>query len=271
MKATYSKSTWANGHSSMPNKKIRHIMKFYDRLASSEDYEWVRWAETRKRFTKNTANKFFIGVMLDQGQVAERAWNGGNYFVDNYFNETNDFWGEISNTHYATIKRTCQKGFNGKSFAIKHSYNRFPKDLKSTAIKIITDYDSDARNIWNVNSKNVSLIYERFIEFNGIGYALAKMAQFILTRNYGIAGGRINQHKMAIKPDILVKRVLSRVGITSSENTNEVIKAVQDLALNSPADFDAAAWTIGREYCFNQNPNCQSCPIHSICNFRLAP
>jgi len=53
------------------------------------------------------------------------------------------------------------------------------------------EYDDDPRNIWAVRVDQVQAIYEKFLAFDGIGDALAKMAQFILVRNYGIAGGKV--------------------------------------------------------------------------------
>lgn len=65
---------------------------------------------------------------------------------------------------------------------------------------IISKYESDVGNIWNyVRPEDVHVIYDRFLEFSGIGDALARMAQFILVREYGIAGG--------------AKNIASRVGL----------------------------------------------------------
>jgi endonuclease III len=251
----------------MPVNKVKEIMRFYKHLESHDDYRWIRWAKSRRRFHKTTANKFFVGVVLDQGQVAERAWDGGAHLVDNYFNGSDDFWGEIAKTHHRTIKRICQTGYNGKSFAIKNTYNTFPLYLKSAANKIIDEYDSDSRNIWKVLPQDVQAIYDRFTEFKGIGDGLAKMAQFILVRNYGVAGGKANQHLMAIKPDILVRRVLHRLGLTETEKISHTISTVENIGLKSPADFDASTWVVGREYCFKTNPNCRECPIKIACNY----
>lgn len=250
----------------MPLNKANKIMKVYDYLESNDEYQWIRWADTRRQFSKETANKFFIGVMLDQGQVVERAWDSANYLVENYFTKSDDFWGKIATTHHSSIKIMCQKGYEGKSFAIKNTFDTFPVNLKLAAKKIIKEYESDVRNIWNVTPQDVSVIYDRLIEFPGIGDGLAKMAQFILVRTYGIAGGKKNQRQMAIKPDILVRRVLHRTGIAESEHINAAITAAEDLGLESPADFDAATWIIGREYCFKSNPNCTACPIQNICD-----
>ncbi len=247
--------------------QVKSILSFYKSLAKSDDYEWVRWSDNRRRFSKHAANELFVGIMLDQGQLAERAWAGGTHLVENYFNESDNFWKEILDTHTATIKKICQKGFDGKSYATNFSFNRFPKHLRAAAKLIVEKYDSDVRNIWNVTPRNVIAIYDRFVEFDGIGDALAKMAQFILVRNYGVAGGKNNQEQMSIKPDILVRRVLYRSGLTRTEKTADAVSIIENLKLKSPADFDAAAWIVGREYCSKSDPFCGVCPINSTCMY----
>ena len=106
-------------------------------------------------------------------------------------------------------------------------------------------------------------------EFDGIGDALAKMAQFILVRNYGVAGGQDSQHLMSIKPDILVQRVLFRYGLSPKKTAKTVADTVDKLGLDSPADFDAAVWIIGREYCSNTEPDCSGCPLNKLCKYNV--
>lgn len=251
----------------MSSDQVKSIMSFYRYIAKSDDYEWVRWADNRKRFTKESANKFIVGVMLDQGQLAERAWIGGCHLVDNYFNKTDNFWQEILDTHHRTVNKICKKGFNGKSYATNFTFNKFPVNLNSVARLIVSKYDSDVRNVWKVTPDNVNEIYSRLLEFGGIGDALAKMAQFILVRNYGVAGGKQSQKLMSIKPDILVRRVLYRTGVTETQNIKQVSDTVENMKLRSPADFDAAAWIIGREYCLKAKPVCGKCPISESCSY----
>lgn len=240
---------------------VRLIMGYY-RCSSCAP----QWSTERRQFTRVEANAFFIGVLLDQGQNAQRAWDAGRYLVNNYFTETENFWHEISATHSNTIKSICRTGYNGKAFALRYQVNRFPRDLKSVARKIVRDYDSDVRNIWNgVKTSNVDDIYLRLKEFDGIGDALAKMAQFILVRDYGIAGGERAKRYMSVKPDVHLRRVLFRLGITEHQTPKSTIAGADELNLRSPADFDWAVWTIGRKYCRPKNPDCEECPLGSSC------
>lgn len=250
-----------------PSATISHIMRFYKLLEQNEEYDWVKWSEKRKRFSIQSANAFFVGVMLDQGQKAERAWDGGKHIVNNHFKTGNNWWKEILNSHHATVRKVCQKGFNGTSYASVYTVNKFPKWMRKAAVKIVNEYEGDPRNIWSVNADNIDLIYDRFIEFDGIGDALAKMAQFILLRNYGIAGGVKSRTGVSVKPDALVRRVLYRSGILQSESISKSTSVIEQLPLESPADFDAAAWIIGREFCLKSDPKCTKCPINEACKY----
>ena len=52
--------------------QVRAIMS-YSRKPSVK----VEWSDKKRRFTKRKANEFFVGVMLDQRQEADRAWEAG--------------------------------------------------------------------------------------------------------------------------------------------------------------------------------------------------
>lgn len=229
----------------------------------------LEWSDKRRRFKQDEANAFFVGVMLDRMQPADRAWEAGKYMVKNYFNDTGDFWKAISDTHSSTIKKICREGYQGKAFALGVNVNAFPKNLKSAAKRIVDQYGSDVRNVWNVDAEHVDEIYYRFEKFDGIGDALAKMAQFILVRDYGIAGGRDSKKYLSVKPDVHLKRVLFRLGITEEETAASVIANVNNMKLESPADFDWAVWNIGRDYCHPSEPDCSNCPLETLCEKRL--
>ena len=99
----------------MNNSPVPLILDFYEKLESNPEYNWVKWSKSRKRFTKKDANAFFSGVMLDQGQTAERAWDGGEHLVNNYFKNKRNFWKSVATTHRSTINKICQKGYEGTS------------------------------------------------------------------------------------------------------------------------------------------------------------
>ena len=240
---------------------VQRIVQFYRGHPDAP-----KWSMKRRRFREARANKFFVGLLLDQLQTADRAWEGATYLVDNYFTATGNFWQEISESHHATVRSICIRGFDGQPFALGVNINSFPRQLRAAAKKIVDEYDSDVRKIWNnVSKEDVDQIYWRLKDFDGIGDALAKMGQFILVRSYGVAGGRKSKKYMSVKPDIHLQRVLFRLGICESETPTSVVENTERLNLRSPADFDWSVWTIGRSYCHATNPNCGSCPVEAVC------
>jgi len=241
-------------------------MSYYTVLMKSKEHGDFRWSDVRKRFTLDKANAFFLSVILNQGQLAEQAWNCGEHFVETQFTGRRGFWKEVLAAHPQTVKHICKTGYEGKSYASVYCTNKFPGWLRSAAKQMLDKYQGDPRTIWAVAPENVTIIYDRFIEFDGIGDALAKMAQFILVRNFRVAGGKQNQSKMSVKPDVLVRRVLSRTGITKSDTLSHVLSSLNELKLSRPADFDASLWVVGRQFCFKTAPNCGKCPLKPVCN-----
>ncbi|MBF0131125.1 MAG: hypothetical protein HQL75_00860 [Magnetococcales bacterium] len=245
------------------DKLIEIVYQHYKKLAKNDDT--LVWASSPEKMTKKKADAFFLGVMLDQGQVAERAWEGGRHLRENHFQPGKTFWKNISSAKEREIKKITKTGFDNKSYAVNFQTNKFPKWLRSAAKKISDEYNSDPRLIWDASPEECFLIYERFKEFDGIGDALAKMAQFILVRKFGVAGGKKNKHMLSIKPDIHLCRVLYRCGITSSAKISVTADEIGSFKLKSPADFDAACWHIGREFCGKTDRKCGLCPLSDDC------
>ena len=221
------------------------------------------WSETRKRFTLQTASSFFIGVMLDQGQQAERSSEGANHFVETYFPEES-IWEDIAATHLNRLTSICQKGWDGTSYALHYNYSKFPKALKENAKIIVKNYASDPRNIWNVAPNDVEQIYIRFNKFVLIGDALAKMAQFALVRK-GIAGGIQSKQYLKAKPDIHVSKVLYRMSLSENESPKSAIRCIEMAEVSSQADLDAVLFNVGRDFCFKNKPLCDECILNTCC------
>ena len=244
---------------------MNSIMRHYDQIVVDRpDLAW-----RKARMTIRHANEFFVGVILDQRQKLERAWDGGKHFCDRF--DHANLWEEIANTDIRTLRRISREGFGAGWCGWTGSYaglnvNKFPGWVKEGARLILRNYKGDVRNIWRgTRPEEVGTIYDRFLEFPGIGDALAKMAQFALVRGYGIGGGEKNKSRMQVKPDVHVCRVTHRAGLTSKPNASVVASEIGRLPLESPADFDLAVLFIGRDFCHRTEPECTLCPIDTVC------
>jgi len=129
--------------------------------------------------------------------------------------------------------------------------------------KIKNDYNSIAANIWNDNPKSATLVL-RFLDFEGVGIKIATMAANILVRQYKIQV--LDKYSIDISPDVHVKKIFYRMGlIKNRENIDEVIYKARELYPEFPGIIDFSTWEIGRNYCFETNPNCAECPISEDC------
>ncbi len=246
-------------------KLVRAVMNHYERLAASgeEAHAWLRWSDSRVRMSADRANKLLVGLMLDQGQLAERAWDKAEHLVDHYFLEEDNWWESVAGAHPKLVHAVCRYGYGGKSYAENFQANKFPKWLQANAALLVEEFGGDPRQVWR--RAPVDEIYGRLKRFAGIGDALAKMGQFMLARRYGVGGGLAQRRRLSIKPDVLVNRVIYRAGLSATRKPAGVARTVASLDLDSPADFDAAVWLVGREHCFETEPDCDSCPLASAC------
>lgn len=246
----------------------RVFMDYYRRMRRRSGYEWLRWASEPVPMTLNRSTGFFVGVMLDQQQPAVRAWEAGEHLVRNHFGKAADWWATVATTDLNAVRDVCRIGFRGKSYAVGYPANAFPERLHRNARIMVDTYYGDPREIWSdVDAKE---IYKRLRRFHGIGDALAKMATFLLVREYGMAGGKSKRKCLWVKPDEHVRRVSFRLGLAPTNKASDVIRAIEALDLASPADFDAALYLTGQTYCHPGTPDCTECPGAAVCPSRTA-
>ena len=228
--------------------------------------DWTEWKQTPHKFKRTEADAFFVGVLFDKQQSANRAWEGGINLVDNHFQgQDGEFsWATVSRTSDTKVEQIMSTGWNGGAY---HRFpNRHAEFLKENAKIILDQYGGDVRNVWRgVSSEQVELIYERFLEFKGISKALARMAQFILVRRYGIAGGPVSRSFMRVKTDVHLCRVAYRLGLVSSRTPRVVAREIDALGLESQADIDLVLFRTGQEYCHETAPICGKCPLANDC------
>lgn len=90
------------------------------------------------------------------------------------------------------------------------------------------------------------------------------MAANILVRQYRIQVK--DKYSIDISPDVHVKKIMYRMGLIKDRNNiDEIIYKARELYPSFPGIIDFSMWKIGREYCFETNPNCECCPINCDC------
>ena len=122
--------SWGGG----VNKKAHDILEKLIRAPELDKYR-REWSEKRTHFSITDASIFFIRVMLQQTQLAGRAQDAGQHFVEEYFPK-DTIWEDIAAKHLNSLISICQTGFDGKSYASVYNYNEFPRWLKKNAKKM---------------------------------------------------------------------------------------------------------------------------------------
>lgn len=267
-------------------KSLKAIMAYWQKLADDDEF-FTKWASRKQRLDDWEAVRFFIGVMLDQRQPADRAWAASHEFIRKAKARrwsTKTVWHRLAEMNVQQIREFCRfendERWSGAFAAINsrkfEGYGKRRGWLRVNAQKIIDEYEYvDA--IWNDslpndNKTQIEEIHSRLSSFSGIGKNLANMAVFSLVRERGYAGGRKSKGLLKIKFDTHVRRVVDRAIISGNPQFGSARDYVENVlnggdVLESPADFDYAAFRIGQDFC--QYDDCAHCPISSSCNAHM--
>ncbi len=144
--------------------------------------------------------------------------------------------------------------------------NDVSEAIAEAADRVVRIYGGDASRIWS-NRPNPTQLMLRLERFAGIGKKKAQVATEILTRFLGVDFS--NGVDVEAGFDNQVRRVFARVGLTESDQRDEVINAARRLYPTRPIVLDQSAWEVGRRWCTPSEPNCIDCILKSTC-LRLA-
>lgn len=209
-------------------------------------------------FIKNNNLAFFLAVLMDQSVKAEFAWA-----IPYNLKKRLGFWSvkkiaSISDEKIISL------------FDTKPKLHRFPKTMalrvKLACQKIISDYDSKAENIWKGDFSSRD-IHNNFESFKGIGQKKASMATNILVRDFNIP---VKDKKgIDVSFDVHIRRVFLRTGLINNDELSEVLNVSRKLNPNYPGIIDLPSWFIGKHYCKSISPDCENCPINSVCSKKI--
>lgn len=242
---------------------IKIAKKYFDAQKGEKKIQSVDFiADTEGNTYLNDIEKyphlFVLACIMDQQVKAEKAWEIPIKIakcINSY---------EFVDFAKLTLE-DCKVIFSKNKL---HRFNdRQAKYFYEAIQKIKNEYQSYAANIWKDNPKSATLVL-RFIEFEGVGIKIATMAANILVRQFKIKVE--DKYSIDISPDVHIRKIFYRMGlINNRKNTEEIIYKARELNPDFPGIIDLATWKVGREYCFEKNPNCLECPIRQDCKKKI--
>lgn len=269
---------------SIPTQEtINAIMKHWEKLRDEGD-PFTKWE--KKTLEEKDSCLFFLKIILNQRQKSGIAGKAADAFVTKFYeSDEKTFWENISLMSESELLAKCRfekettygKESRQKIIRAGVSYaginaNKFPSWIKKAASIILKVYHGKVGNIWKDITKpsqeQVDELQKRFKQFPGIGEELSRMAVFQLVRGYGIAGGWDARRFLKTKRDTHLLKVIRNVFFAGDPQMDKKgLKAFVDgLDLDSPADFDHAAFDIGKKFCSEQD-RCPDCPIRNACAY----
>jgi endonuclease III len=213
----------------------------------------------------HAANAFLLGVMFDRSVPWERAWDAADWMCQSIGDPENvaSVWHALANMESRRLLGFLRYGYGGKAF--HRHYKTFARLLPQAAEHMLKHYQGDPRRIWN-DERDVNDVRSRLDSIPTIGPGLARMAVLILAREYGRLGGRKARQQLDPKPDVHLRRVFQRAGLTEpGSSMSALVESARCLAPDFPASLDAPAWDIGRNWCRPSRPNCRQCPLSKVC------
>ncbi|SDI91006.1 uncharacterized HhH-GPD family protein [Frankineae bacterium MT45] len=196
---------------------------------------------------------YLLGVLLDEGIPAERAWTGP-YLLKQRLGHLDPY------------------RLRHEASAVRAAVDQTPKihryiDVMSNAIVLAADrvcvtFDGDASRIWAPGS-TAEQVDARFQQFHKIGPKKAAMAVELLISHFGI---KLADHAGTnVAYDVHVRRVFLRAGLVNHDSFAEITEAARRLNPDRPGLLDLPTWLVGRRWCKAQLPDCGNCPISTEC------
>ena len=212
-------------------------------------------------YIKNCPHAFVIGCVMDKRIPYTKAWEIPNLIKK----ELGGFQMDMLLNRENEIRRLFEK----------KNLHRHPTkaaaEMMDALKRIKRVYDGDASRIWRPSKgrppKAAWKIVRDFREFKGIGQKIANMAVKILARHISLTG----KECVDIAVDVHVRRVFVRTGLVEgspldSSFVQRIIDKARELHPDYPAGFDTPAWVIGIDHCHAKKPDCNHCPLDSLCD-----
>jgi uncharacterized HhH-GPD family protein len=196
---------------------------------------------------------FLLAVIMDQGIAAERAWLGP-YLLKQRL-------GHLDPERIARDQRAVHAAVN-KAPKLHRYVENIPRWLSLAGGRVVSEYGGDATTIWS-DEPTADELQRRFDAFTGIGQKKAAMAVEILERDLGVKVRDL--HRSDIAYDVHLRRVFLRTRLAERDDRDHMIDVARRLNPTRPGALDMPTWLIGRGWCHPGVPNCESCPLTTVC------
>ena len=197
---------------------------------------------------------FLVGAAFDRGMPWEKVWEIP-YRIDQK--------GKLEPSRLAAMEESDLRRLL-ESLPVRPRYGceRGARTLGDVARLVMkSDPGGDASVIWDgVSPKEVQ---RRLESVYGVGSGIAHMTIRILRDDWGEFRGQ--ESEIDIKPDVHVRRVFKRTGLTQTEDGRTAVEAARELNPGFPGELDWPAWDIGINWCRPTSPLCGECPLVEVC------
>ena len=207
-------------------------------------------------FVFNDSFAFLIGAAFQRGMPWERAFQIPYHIY---------MTGELNAIRLSTMSADELQHLL-ECLPVKPRYGcakgaRTLKDIANLVMK--HDETGNASVVWEDVSPKEAL--ERLQSIYGVGSGIAHMTIRILHDDWEAIRKPDQECKIDVKPDVHVRRVFKRTGLTRTEDESEAVAAARELNPDFPGELDWPAWEIGMKWCRPASPLCGDCPLMAVC------
>ena len=218
--------------------------------------------ETKETLVRKDHFAFLIAVAFDRGMPWEKAWQIPTKIkIDQRGKLDPEELAEMGEDELeALLKRL--------PITPRYGEKQGAETLSDAARLVAQRFGGDAKAIWRDSSP---CVVERTLqEIRGIGPGIASMATRILHQEFGCFS-KEQEREIDVKPDVHLKRVFKRTGLSESDSEREVRLAARCLNPEFPGQLNRPAWWIGRNRCHPRprTPDCDHCRLDEVCAKRF--
>jgi endonuclease III len=237
------------GITTIANGKYKRVAQL---LLNARDTSKGYWPglEKGRSASKQEANIFMLGAILDFQMNADTIWDKAEEFAQTTLKNPKNLWHKIT--------RGSLPAWNAKWR--KYSLHRYPKGHErvwTIGQRIVSQYDGDARQIWN--GQTINEVLRRLNELK-VGPQISRMIVGALQ------DVKILKGKGDVKVDLHVRRVLGRVlegeGFSPGE-TDKVTKITGQMHPDNPWLLDSPLFFLRK--CKAEQPECADCYLKAEC------